>query len=375
VLSVVHPCISLQIQRVAPYMPPTIAIHARAGSFSERWVERCRELGVHHTVVDCYGSDIISKLRGVDGLLWHWTHDRPADLMMARSVLTAAERLGLQVFPNTETCWHFDDKVAQKYLLESVQAPLAPAHAFFDEDTARAWARAAVYPLVFKLRRGAGASNVQLVRTRGEALKLISRAFGRGFDPVPKYTHDFTRRVAGMRRRRESLSALLRRAPRVLSSLRRRSRLGGAERGYVYFQEFLPGNDCDTRVTVIGRRAFAFTRQTRPGDFRASGSGLLDHRRERIDLRCIAVAFTVARRLCVQSVAFDFAKAADGGPRILEMSYAYQASAVYECPGHWTDELTWIEGHTWPQDAILQDLLDRVRLHSGTKAVDTCAAR
>ena len=39
-------------------------------------------------------------------------------------------------------------------------------------------------------------------------------------------------------------------------------------RGYVYFQDFIPDNQFDTRVTVIGNRAFAFIRKVRPGDFR-----------------------------------------------------------------------------------------------------------
>ena len=35
------------------------------------------------------------------------------------------------------------------------------------------------------------------------------------------------------------------------------------DKNYIYFQEFIPGNEFDTRVTVIGDRAFAFRRMNR----------------------------------------------------------------------------------------------------------------
>ena len=44
-------------------------------------------------------------------------------------------------------------------------------------------------------------------------------------------------------------------------------------------------------------------------------------------------------------------------PMIDEISYRYVASTVHACPGHWDSSLRWHEGHVWPQDAILGDLL------------------
>ena len=51
-----------------------------------------------------------------------------------------------------------------------------------------------------------------------------------------------------------------------------------SQRSYILWQEFIPDNQRDFRVTIIGRRyAFVFWRNNRPGDFRASGSGLIDY--------------------------------------------------------------------------------------------------
>lgn len=44
-------------------------------------------------------------------------------------------------------------------------------------------------------------------------------------------------------------------------------------KGYIYFQDFIPNNNYDTRVKVIGNRCAALRRYNRKNDFRASGSG------------------------------------------------------------------------------------------------------
>ena len=96
-----------------------LAIHHREGGFSDRWIEYCDNHQIPYRLVNCLETDILQKLSSADGLLWHWHHqDHPAQLA-ARHILKAAEMMGLAVFPNTATCWHFDDKVAQKYLLEA----------------------------------------------------------------------------------------------------------------------------------------------------------------------------------------------------------------------------------------------------------------
>ena len=75
------------------------------------------------------------------------------------------------------------------------------------------------------------------------------------------------------------------------------------QKNYVLFQRFLPDNEFDTRITVIGDRAFGFRRMTRKSDFRASGSGIIDYDIGKIDLRCVDIAFRVSQQLGFQSMA------------------------------------------------------------------------
>jgi glutathione synthase/RimK-type ligase-like ATP-grasp enzyme len=343
-----------------------IAIHHREGSFSTRWIARCAELGTPHEVVDCHASDVIERLAGFAALMWHFTQSSPADLLVARSVLASAEAMGLEVFPNTATCWHFDDKVAQKYLLEAVGAPVPRTWVFTELDRALAFVEVATLPLVFKLRRGAASTNVRLVRTRGEARALARRAFGEGFIPAKAVSTDLRLRVQEIRARSaRDILATVARMPATLARIQRSRREATPEKGYLLLQEFLPGNAYDTRVTVIGDRAFAFTRDVRPGDFRASGSGRIVRDLGRIEPRCLEIAFEVARRVGSQSLALDFARDPAGAPRVLEVSYGYLDAVVHDCPGYWDRALGWHPGHVWPQDAILEDLLARLGRNEG----------
>ncbi|PWT85608.1 MAG: hypothetical protein C5B58_02825, partial [Acidobacteria bacterium] len=100
-------------------------------------------------------SNIVQELEGVDALLWHWTHQDSRQQLMARQLISAAEAMGLLVFPGRLDCWHFDDKVAQKYLLEAVGAPFPETCVFYSLDQALEWINNATFPKVFKLRRGA----------------------------------------------------------------------------------------------------------------------------------------------------------------------------------------------------------------------------
>lgn len=153
---------------------------------------------------------------------------------------------------------------------------------------------------------------------------------------------------------------VVKRIPRVLATIQNNKRMMGREKGYAYFQDFIPGNDFDTRVTVIGNRAFGYTRNVRPGDFRASGSGDIVYDTGRINQKCVEMAFDVTRKVGSQSMAFDFVVGAEQQPFILEVSYTYIPQLVHSCPGYWDGRLTWYEGHVWPQDAILIDLLNDI---------------
>jgi glutathione synthase/RimK-type ligase-like ATP-grasp enzyme len=334
-----------------------IAIHAQGACWSPRWIEYCKENDLSYTLVDGYSTSIIQELASHELFLWHINNGLFTDLLMARNVLFTAESMGLSVFPNVATSWHFDDKISQKYLLEGINAPLAKTWTFYDLDRADAWLKnQASYPIVAKLRRGSGSYNVQLLHDYHQAIRHCKRMFGKGIHPTPAYLADVTNKlkVAGDLR---GIIKRLKKAPNFFKWIRIGKKGFPVEKSYAYFQEFLPDNTYDTRISIVGDRAFGFRRFTRKGDFRASGSGMIDFDPSPIDMRCVEIAFQVAQSLQTQSLAFDFVSDADKNPKIVEISFGFLSEAILKCSGYWNRDLEFVKGKFHVEDLILQDLI------------------
>lgn len=331
-----------------------IAIHNKQGSFSDRWIAYCKENDISYKEVNCYDNDIILQLKDCDALMWHYYHANYKDVLAAKPILFSLEHAGIKVFPNFNTAWHFDDKVAQKYLLEAIDAPLVPSYVFYDKSTAIEWAIQTTYPKVFKLKGGAGAANVSLVNNKRETIQKINRAFGRGFSQFNRFEY-LKERFNKMLNGKDSLLGVFKAIGRLLVPTEY-AKMGGREKGYVYFQDFIPDNNFDIRVIVIGERAFAITRGVRKGDFRASGSGNINYNPSAIDIRAIKISYDVNKILKSQSIAFDYVLF-NNEPLIVEVSYGFAVEAYDPCPGYWDENLNWHEGNFNPQTWMLQDLL------------------
>ncbi|MCE9679175.1 hypothetical protein LZP69_08305 [Shewanella sp. AS1] len=332
-----------------------IAIHKRAGSFSERWIEYCKKNNLNYIEVNAYDNGIVKKLNGVDVFMWHHNNDDSRDTNFANELLFSLSLSGIKTFPNINTTWHFDDKVAQKYLLESIGAPLVPSYVFYTKKDAIEWIEDADFPLVFKLRGGSGSANVKLVRTKNEAEKLISKSFGRGFSQFDRMTH-FKYRLGNFKSGKEGVSAVFKGLVRLFIG-KNYSNSRPRDKGYIYFQEFLPGNEFDTRVIVIGDKAFAIKRSVRENDFRASGSGIISYERFDIDEKLINIAFEVSEKLNSQSLAYDFVYDQEGNPKIIEISYGFHVSSYDKCPGYWDSKMNWHEGFFNPQEFIISNII------------------
>ena len=287
--------------------------------------------------------------------MWRWAHFSGMG-RIARRLLPVIEReLKLSVYPDQSTCWHYDDKIAQAYLLEAAGINIPKTWVWFDQDAALEWATTAAYPMVLKLAAGAGSTNVRMIDNVDEACKWIRVLFSRrvtSLNPMQVAESGLQRRV------RAAARILVKGTYPVYAD-------NGieAQSGYVLFQEFLPGNAFDTRVTIIGNRAFAFRRFNRDNDFRASGSGKIDFDPLQIDEGFVRCAFKTATALATQSCAID-GLYRNGRPSVGEISYTYISQAVFRCPGHWilegdsaTGALKWIDTQMWPEEAQVQDFL------------------
>lgn len=332
-----------------------LAIHASDAGFHPRWASYCCSNQIPYRTVNCYESDIVAQLKGCDALMWHHSHSNPRDMLIAKQIMFALQHSGFEVFPDFRTAWHFDDKVAQKYLFEALDLSAVPAWVFTDKKEALGWIARTTFPKVFKLRRGAGSSNVRLVKSRSEAQALTRRAFSKGistYDPWTSLKERMYKKRIGKAGWGDVMKGIARfTKPPGFSSV------VGKECGYVYFQEFIPGNDSDTRVIVIGERAFAIKRLTRPGDFRASGSGKILHDAGEIDEACVKAAFDINSKVLSDCLACDFVLSDSGAPLLIEISYGFDQKGYESCPGYWTEDMSFHRETFDPQGWMVESIL------------------
>ncbi|MEJ8801530.1 ATP-grasp domain-containing protein [Pontibacter sp. H249] len=334
-----------------------LAIHHREESFSTRWISYCEREGIEYLLVDCFDTDIISKLlkHQVTHLMWHFNHASSRDLQVFPYVFNSVKNLNIKTYPNFETRWHFDDKIAQKYLLESIGAPLVKSTVFYNQAKARLYVDSARYPIVAKLRRGAGAANVELLNNRKEANEYIKKMFTSGRNPISGNLENLDQKLRIAKRIKNPI-ILLQKISKYLVKNRRERNITNLEIGYVYFQEFLSMNDFDTRIIVIGDIAFGIRRFNRKDDFRASGSGKLDFNASAIDTNMVSIAFDVSQKLKAQCLAYDFVYK-DRQPQIIEVCFGFSMLAYDACEGYWDKDLNFIKGPFNPQDFMIREFI------------------
>lgn len=332
-----------------------IALHHNTNSFFEEWEKYCLENEIQYKIVNCYDSDIVEQLQDCKALLWHHNHADPRDVLFARQLLTSLELMNIRVFPSHHDTWHFDDKLGQKYLFEATKILHVPTHVFFEKKMALNWSKSTTYPKVFKLRRGAGSCNVWLVRSEKDALAKINQAFGSGFrqyDVWGQIKENIRKYNLGSVKFKEILKAIA----HIFIPLNL-EKSQGRERGYVYFQDFIPNNKFDIRVIVIANKAFAIKRNVRENDFRASGSGFIEYNRELFDISLIKLSFLNANKLKSRCIAFDYVFS-KGEPLLVEVSYAFNKKGYNDCPGYWTSDLQWHDGKFNPYGWMINDILN-----------------
>ncbi|MEI8122196.1 MAG: hypothetical protein WCI20_09090 [bacterium] len=161
------------------------------------------------------------------------------------------------------------------------------------------------YPAVFKKAWGAGSSGVQLAHGREEGLRIAAR-FSRSasvMDVIKEHIKRWRRRKMGY----------------VPYSMHRQKFL---------VQEFIPGLQGDFKVLVYWDRYYVVSRNNRPGDFRASGSGLLTWPEDPPG-GLLEYAQRVFNHFRVPMISLDIAMT-DDGPVLIEFQFVCFGPASLE---------------------------------------------
>ncbi|WP_374343789.1 RimK family alpha-L-glutamate ligase [Azonexus sp.] len=345
---------------------PSVAVvksdfHDHQTCWSHEWGNACAELGVAHELIDWRSIGAFDRLMRHNIVLWHFSHYSADEMKFARPMLSALKAAGRTVFPDRGDSDHFDDKVAQAYLMQGLGLPTPKNYPLHSQQAVESWIQTVgTYPVVAKLRAGSGSSNVILIETADQLLRYAKRMFGRGFCSRPNALFKLQSNLVSSRSFAEVVKRA-KRAPEFLFSWRNASRLG-RESGYVYLQEFVPGVDYDLKVVVVGEQLSFICRAVRKDDFRASGGGDLFYDRSLITPSLIKVAFEASAALGSDCTGFDMViDPRTQRPVILEVSYGFSHSALLQAGGYFDRSGTWHDVPLNAPRALLQCVLTKAQ--------------
>jgi len=306
-------------------------------------------------VINLDRHDWIEAIETFDAVIWLGSHTSPRYAAFYSEKIYFIETfLGKKVIPNFATSWHYESKVAQSYLFKHIKARIPRTMVSFDYEDSLEQLSQAKLPLVFKRSEGAASRYVRLVKDLQTGRKLIQQIFN-------QYLWDKARMQT---KSRTALSSLNLYRPWFLAHLIAKIR---QEEGFgvVYWQDFIPGNDADLKVEVIGDRyAYAFWRHNRDNDFRASGSGKIDYE-SNVPEDVLLHLFHLNREMGFDSMGYDILF--DGSQFLIsEMSFSYDDNVPYQGKGYYelddNEKLTFNNGHFWPQELWIDWLLRKVGL-------------
>jgi len=323
------------------------------------WIDYSKKNNLDFDVLSPYSSAIIPKLKDFDICLWHFSNYVYADMVFARSILSTAKALGLSVFPDYGDSWHFDDKVAQSYLLNSIGSNIPRYWVFNKKNDAIDWlSNNADYPIVAKLKGGSGSHHVKLLASKSSTIAYTKKMFRGGISPNPSFIFKAKSNI----RSSNTKSTFIQRFKRIPEFIRtlRNAKTFPNEKSYVYFQEFIPGASFDIKVVVIKDKLSYFGRNVRAGDFRASGGADIFYDRSILTKDLLETAFETSEKINSDCMGYDFViDERDNKYKIVEMSYGFSNELLMDAGGYFDKEYVW---HDIPLNApieILKNLLQR----------------
>lgn len=338
-------------------MPINIAIGRNKGGWYQKFSDALTTLSskdpdVQFSIIDLERSDCTDRIKDYQAMIWNPLY---MGLRLAghfkEKVYFMEKILGKLVFPNFETIWHFESKVAESYLFKQLNIQPPRTYITFDYQEAVDIINQIDLPIVLKKSEGAASKNVRLVHNRKWLLDYAERVF--------------CHQLWGGDRRHHSKKELLRNnftEKWVWYFILSQFIPSDSGMGVLYLQEYIPNNDADLRITVIGDRyAYGFWRNNRPGDFRASGSGRLVYDRE-IPINAVHYCQQINKQLHFDTMAYDILFN-NNQMVVNEMSYNYLDSALYNTPGYYEfdPEFRFVEGHTWPQELWVKTFYEKIR--------------
>lgn len=347
-------------------MLPTVAIvksdfhDNHSSSWGKVWIDLCNEKRITYKLIDWRSMGSFEELASHDIVMWHYSHYSSDEMLFALSILSALKERGCRVFPDISDSFHFDDKVAQAYLLQALQIDTPVNYALHSMKSVKEWIeKVGTFPVVAKLRTGSGSNNVILISDKNELKNYAVKMFGKGLDSKPSIFFKLESNLKSTKSLKEMFRRL-KRVPEFIFSRKNASSLT-QEKGYVYLQEFIDGVNYDLKIAVVKDKLSFVARGTRPGEFRASGGGSLFYDKSLLDRSMIKAAFKAYDALNSDCTGLDMIKdPKTDKPVILEVSYGFSHEAQLGAEGYFDRDCIWHEKPFNPPKALLENIIEEL---------------
>jgi glutathione synthase/RimK-type ligase-like ATP-grasp enzyme len=222
----------------------------------------------------------------------------------------ALEAAGHEVIPGAALLRAHENKGVQGLIALRVDLPFVPQSYRLD-----AGGEILEEPGVVKSVTGAGSRGVRYVETTRPLQRWLA------FDALMSVRIGHAMRLAGL--------WLLYRLTSHATALDRF--MTERPRARFVVQQFVPGQSCDYKVLVFGRRIYVAQRSTRKNDFRASGSGMLTF--PPVENALLDLAESARARLEVPFVSLDIIRTPSGF-RVIEFQAVHFGPSVRDRSPH-----------------------------------------
>ena len=239
---------------------------------------------ISYTLLDLFKDSDMDKLLSEKwlGIIWTAKHT-PNIKKLAKYVIDTFDKdPQIKVFPDWNSYSHYDDKVAQYYLLQKNNIPIPFTKVFYNKDESLNFLEQCKYPIVFKSAHGAGSTNVQIVKSFSDAKQVTKRIFGKGLKTYFK---------------------------------------NNPQKGYLLTQEFQHNNEGDYRLVCYGEEVLGFFRENRDDEPLASGSRKFMYKDIPEDM--LQFVYEISERLQFNVMSYDIIKGNDQKWVISEISAIY----------------------------------------------------
>lgn len=250
-------------------------------NYFRKYVRFLESNHISYEFYDLESDSFIRDAKKYDLIIFRPTDKIPDIRFQKEKVYYLEKYISKTIFPSYHDLWAYESKQREYYLLANTHYPLI--NTFFSNSYLDClnFAKRTEYPIVSKEITSYSSMGVKLIKNYSTARRFIDEVFSFG---------------------------------------RRSSIFWEKQKNYCYFQEFINDAVADIRIICIGGKYFAgYYRYAKKGDFRASGSGLLE--KKELPKELLAMTLSLYGDLKIQTMlAVDYIQNVNKQYKIIEYS-------------------------------------------------------